>query len=114
MRKRRFVRPMEPTLRTTTRPAPARRTPTTQPTTRQELPRRTPLSIPPVQGNHVVEIPIEVCEGGRDERFEEVHDTEDVHHEVDVRQDVDAPEVRDDAQAGESDECDHERLFGGA
>jgi hypothetical protein len=33
MRNRRFVRPMETTLRTTTRPAPARRRPATQPTT---------------------------------------------------------------------------------
>jgi hypothetical protein len=111
MRNRKFVRPMEPPLRTTTRPAPARRRPTTQPTTRQELPRRTPLSSPPVQGDHVDENPAEVREGGRDERFEEVHDTEDVHYEVDVRQDVDALEVRDDAQAGERDDREHERLF---
>jgi hypothetical protein len=33
MRNWRFMRPMEPTLRTTTRPAPARRRPATQPTT---------------------------------------------------------------------------------
>ena len=61
--------------------------------------------------DNVDEIPAEVREGGRDERFEEVYDTEDVHHEVDVRQDVEAAEVRDDAQAGGRDECDQERLF---
>ena len=95
MRNRRFVRLMETTLRTTTRPAPVRRKPATQPTTRQELPRRTPLSSPPDDADNVDETPAEVREGDRDVRFEEVHDTEDVHHEVDVRQDVDAAEVRD-------------------
>jgi hypothetical protein len=39
LRNRRFVRPMETTLRTTTRQARARRKPTTPPTTRQEQPR---------------------------------------------------------------------------
>jgi hypothetical protein len=85
MRNRRFVRPMEPTLRNKTRPEPARRRQATQPTVRQELPRRTPPCSPPVQGDHVDETPAVVREGGLDVRFEEVHNTEDVHHEVDVR-----------------------------
>jgi hypothetical protein len=111
MGNRRFLRLMEPTLRITTRPAPARRRPATQPTTRQELPRRTPMSSPPVQEDNVDETPAEVHEGGRDVCFEEVHNMEDVHHKVDVRQDVDAAEVRDDAQAGGHDDRDQERLF---
>jgi hypothetical protein len=111
VRNRRFVRPMETTLRTTTRPAPARRRPSTRPTTRRELLRRTPQSSPPVDVDNIDETPAEVREGGRDVRFEEVHDTEDVHHEVDVRQDVDAAEVRGDAQAGDRDDHVQERLF---
>ena len=73
MRNRRFVRPMETTLRTTTRPAPVRREQATQPTTRQELPRRTPLSSPPVDADNVDETLAEVCEGDRDVPFEEVY-----------------------------------------
>jgi hypothetical protein len=106
------VRPMEPTLRITTRPALARRRPATQPTTRQELRRRTPLSSPPVQEANVDETPAEAHEGGRDVRFEEVHhDTEDVHNEVDVRRDVDTADVRDDAQVGGCDDHNQERLL---
>jgi hypothetical protein len=101
---------MKTALRTTTRPAPARRRPATPPTTRQELPRRTQLSSPPVDDN-VDETPAEEREGDPNVRFEEVHNTEDVHHEVDVRQDVDAAEVHDDAQAGGGDVRDQERLF---
>jgi hypothetical protein len=95
MTNRRFVRPMETALRTTTRPAPARRRPATPPTTRQELPRKTQLSSQLVDDN-VDETPAEEREGYPDVRFEEVHDTEDVHHEVDVRQDVNAAEVHDE------------------
>jgi hypothetical protein len=86
MRNRRFVRPMEPTLRNNTRPEPARRRPAPQPTIRQELPRKTPPSSSPVQADHVDETPAVLPEGGRDVCFEEVHDTEDVqlHHPVDV------------------------------
>jgi hypothetical protein len=111
MRNRRFVRPMEPTLRITTRPAPARRRPATQPTTRQGLQRRTPLSSPPLQEDNVDETPAEVREGGCKVRFEEVHDRKEVHHEVDVRQDVDTADVRDDAQVGGRDDHDQDRLF---
>jgi hypothetical protein len=84
MRNRRFVRPKDTTLRTTTRPAPVRREPATQPTTRQELPRRTPLSSPQVDADNVDETQAEVCEEDRDVRFEKVYNTEDVPHEVDV------------------------------
>jgi hypothetical protein len=111
MRNRRFVRPMEPSLRLTTRPETARRRPAAQPTTRQGLPRSTQLNSPPVQEDNVDETPAEVHEGGSDERFEEVHDTEEVHHEVDVRQDVDTADVRDDAQDGGRDVRAQERLF---
>jgi hypothetical protein len=75
------------------------------------LPRKTPPSSPPVQEEHVGETPAEVCEGGRDVRFEEVHDTEDVHHEVDVRQDDKAVDVRDGAQVRGRDVRDQEGLF---
>ena len=112
MRNRRFVRSMETTLRTTTRPAPARRRPATPPTTRQELPRGSLPSCPRVDVDNVDEVPAEVCEGVCDDRFEEVHDTEDVHHEVDVRQDDDATKVCDDAQAKGRADCDQEGLFG--
>jgi hypothetical protein len=111
MRNRRFVRPMEPTLRITTRPAPARRRPAKQPTTRQELPRRTPMSSPPVQKADVDETPAEVREGGCDIRFEEVHDMKDVHHKVDVSKDVDTADVHDDGQVGGRDYHNQERLF---
>jgi hypothetical protein len=96
--RRATMRPMETTLRITTRPA--RRRPATQPTTRQVLLRRTPLSSPPVDVDNVDETHAEVREGVHDVLFEEVHDTEGVHHKVDVRQDVNAAEVCDDAQAG--------------
>jgi hypothetical protein len=75
-RNRRFVRPKETTLRTTTRPAPVWR----EPTTRQELPRRIPLSSPPVDADNVDETQAEVREEDRDVRFEKVYNTEDVPH----------------------------------
>jgi hypothetical protein len=100
LRNRRFVRPMETSLRTTTRQAPTRRRPATPPTTRQEQPRGTLPSCPRVDVDRVDEVPVEIREEVCDVRFEEVHDTEDVHHEVDVRQDDATTKVKDDAQAG--------------
>ena len=94
------MRPMETTLRTTTRQAPARRRPATPPTTRQEQPREPLPSCPRVDVDRVDEVPAVIHEEVRDIRFEEVHDTEEVHHEVDVRQDDATTKVRDDAQAG--------------
>ena len=111
LRNRRFVRPMETTLRTTTRQAPARRRPATPPTTRQEQPREPLPSCPRVDVERVDKVPAEIGEEVRDVRFEEVHDTEEVHHEVDIRQDVATTRVRDDAQAGGRADQDQEGLF---
>jgi hypothetical protein len=111
IRNRRFVRPMEPMVRNNTRPEPARRRPATQPTIRQELPRKTPPSISPVQADHVDETPAEVCEGGHDVRFKEVHETEDVHNRVDVWQDDKAVDDHDDAQARRREDHEQEGLF---
>ena len=87
LKNRRFVRPMETSLRTPTNQAPARRKPTTPPTTRQEQPREPLPSCPRVDVEKVAKVPAEVREEVSDDRFEEVHDTEDAHHEVDIRQD---------------------------
>jgi hypothetical protein len=57
LRNRRFVRPMETTLRTTTRQAPARRKPATPPTTRQEQPREPLPSCPRVDVERVDNVP---------------------------------------------------------
>jgi hypothetical protein len=46
----------------------------------------------------------EVRDGGRDVRFEEVHNTEDVHHKVDIRQDDEAADVRDGEDVTEAQE----------
>jgi hypothetical protein len=62
MRNRRFVRPMEPMLRTVTRPEPARRRTAQQPPIRQELPRKIPPIRSPVQVEHVDEAHAEVRE----------------------------------------------------
>jgi hypothetical protein len=76
LRNRRFVRLIETTLRTTTRQAPARRKPATPPTTRQEQPRE-PLPIcPRIDAERVAKVPAEIREEVHDDRFEEVHNTE--------------------------------------
>jgi hypothetical protein len=63
MRNRRFVRPMEPMLRNSRRPEPARRRTALPPPIRQELQRKNPPSRPPVQVEHVDEAPAEVRGG---------------------------------------------------
>jgi hypothetical protein len=111
LRNRRFVRPMETTLRTTTRQAPARRKMTTPPTIRQEQTREPLPSCPRVDVEKVAKVPAEVREEIRDDRFEEVHDTEEAHHEVDIRQDDAATRIPDDVQAGRRAEQDQEGQF---
>jgi hypothetical protein len=59
MRNRKFVRPMEPMLRNSTKSEPARRRTTQRPPIRQELPKENPPCRPPVQTEHVDEAPTE-------------------------------------------------------
>jgi hypothetical protein len=110
MRNRRFVRPMEPTLRNDSRPIPARRRTAQQPPIRLELPMKTPTSSSPAQAEHVDEAPADVRGGEPDVRFEEVSDTEDIHYQVDVWQDGKAVDDCDDAQERGRD-CDQVGLF---
>ena len=81
------MRPMETSLRTTSNQTPARRKPTTPPTTRQEQPKETLLSCPRIDVEKVAKVSAEVRGELIDDRFEEVHDTEDVLNEVDIQQD---------------------------
>ena len=60
-------------------------------------------SCPRVDVEKVAKVPADVREEVSNDRFEEVHDTEDAHHEVDIRQDDAATMIQDDVQA--------ERLF---
>jgi hypothetical protein len=85
----------ETTLKTTTRPAPAR--------------RRTPLSSPLVDADEVEETPAEGREGDRDAYVEEFHRTEGVHWEVAVRYGVDPVGIREDGHTGECDDCAQKR-----
>jgi hypothetical protein len=74
MRKRRFVKPMEPLLRNAMRSEPARRRTTQRPQIRQELPKENPPSRPPVQTEHVDEVPHEERDGEPDVCFQEVRE----------------------------------------
>jgi hypothetical protein len=60
-------------------------------------------SCPRIDVEKVAKVPAEVREELNDDRFEEVHNTEDAHNEVDIRQDDAATTIQDDVQA--------ERLF---
>jgi hypothetical protein len=53
-------------------------------------------SCPRVDVEKVAKVPAEICEEICDDRFEEVHDTEEAHHEVDIRQDDAATRIPDD------------------
>ena len=97
LRNRRFVRPMETNLRKTPDQTPARKKPPTPTPTRQEQPRETLPSCPRIDVENVTKAPAEVRREHNDDRFEEVHDTEDVHNEVDIRQD-NAAIIQDDRQ----------------
>jgi hypothetical protein len=111
MRKRKFVRPTEPTLRNATRSEPGRRRTAQRPPIRQELQKKNPPSRPPVQTEHVDEAPTEEHGGEPDVRFEEVRETDKIHHHVDVRQDDRAEDDRDDAHAGGHDDQYRDSLF---
>jgi hypothetical protein len=111
MRNRRFVRPMEASLRTPTNPAPARKKPMTPPTPRREQPKEPLPSCPRIEVEKVAKAPLEVREEVNDDRFEEVHDTKDAHNEVDIHQDDAVAWTPDDVQAGRRAEQDQERLF---
>ena len=75
-------------MRTPTTPAPARKRPTTTPPPRREQTKQSLPSSTRIEVEEVAKAPLEVVEDAVDDRFEEVHDTEDAHHNVDIRQDV--------------------------